>query len=273
MIRSTCICHKNRKFRFKEIIRYKNETVFPQYEGIIIGRCSSCGILKTFPPAKSALFNPGQSRGTMYDKQSEKFTNIFLPIVNKIKHFKPKGKILDVGCATGLLLSLLKKEGYEIAGIEPNRQAFIKTQKKIGKIIFNGTLKKYSKIHKGKFDCIIYNHVLEHVENVVEELQLAKKLLRKNGIIVIGLPNINNVIFFLRQKYWEPLMPNEHVWHFGTSQIKTLLQKLNLKILDVSFSDDQRSDYPQIKRIYFKFLSVINKILGTGESQLLVVAN
>ncbi len=272
LFKSECVCC-GKESDFREYIRYQNETIFSHYEGIIIGKCATCGTMKTFPPKNSAAFDPQESHTSVYEKDVRKFEKLFQPIASKIKSYKPAGRILDVGCATGILLSLLKKEGYDITGIEPNRKEYLKANKRLGSTVINATINIYTRKHRKKFDVIIYNHVLEHIRDVGGELALAKRILKPGGIIVIGLPNTDNIIFSLRKKYWEFLMPTQHFWHFGKKQIRQLLQKNGFKIIDASYSDDDRFEYPLAKRIYFKCLSFINHMLNTGEAQLLIISN
>lgn len=266
---SACLCSKKQS-SFIPYITYKNETVFKDFEGIIIGRCKKCGLLKTFPP-KNIQFDPQQSRKDMYESQKDYFIELFLPIVNKIKQYKPSGKILDVGCSSGILLELLKKNGYDIYGAEPNIHAFKIASKKFPKKIIYGTIFDVSKHKKNiQFDVIIYNHVLEHVNDIKMEIILIKKMLKKDGIFVLGLPNTSNCIFLLRKKYWEPLMPLEHVWHFSKNYLTAYLKKNGFTIINIGFSDDSRNDYPLLKRFYFSGLSLINKLFNTGESMLII---
>jgi len=272
MFFSACICQNFKISGFKPVIQFNNETVFKNYEGMIIGKCLKCGILKTFPP-KDSSFNPKQSRADFYEKDKDLFIELFKPIVEKIKKFRRKGKVLDVGCSSGILIELLSKEGYEVYGIEPNKKAYKTANKKLNKRIFNGILKKFIIKNKNKFDFVIYNHVLEHIDNPIDELFLVNKVLKKGGFLIVGLPNIQNIIFFLRQKYWEPLMPNEHIWHFSNKYLINLLKQRGFMLLDISYSDDARKKYPILKRLYFRILSLINKLFNTGEAMLLIIKN
>lgn len=268
MILSSCLC-SNKPVNFISYIQYKNETVFKDFEGIVIGKCQNCGVLKTFPPKRSD-FDPLQSRKNMYEYQRSYFVKLFLPIVQKIQKYKSSGKVLDVGCSSGLLLELLQKKNYKVCGIEPNKQAFDIVKRKFGSKIHNGTLSSFRKKNVMKFDIVIYNHVLEHIEDIKTEIFLIKKILKKDGIFVLGLPNTSNCIFYLRKKYWEPLMPLEHVWHFSKNYLMSFLYKNSFTVSDVSFSDDSRNDYPLLKRLYFSVLSFFNRLFYTGEAMLLI---
>ena len=226
--------------------------------------------MKTFPSKKNNLFNPKLSKVEMYESRSGMFNKDFLPLVNWIKKFKNRCKVLDVGCSSGLLLSRLKNEGFKIYGIDPNKEACSAIKKKLGNVVFNGTLETYLKKYNGKFDFIVYNHVLEHIEDVNKEISLVKKILKKDGLFMVGVPNTNNLVFFLRQKYWESLMPNEHIWHFNTSYMTKLLNKFDFKVMGKSFYNHRREDYPRKKRIFFNVLVLLNKLFKTGEAVLLI---
>lgn len=267
MIASNCICSE--KSVFYPFIEYKNETVFKNYEGILVGKCRSCGTLKTILPSKK-IKNNTVSRPDMYEDNKMLFIDLFRNLASKIKRYKPEGKALDVGCSSGILLEVLKKENYDVWGIEPNITAFHKARKKFASRIFLGSLEKFNLKNKLRFDIIIYNHVLEHIENIGMEFALIKKVLKNNGLLVIGLPNTQNIIFWLRKKYWESLMPKEHIWHFSKKNIQDLLNKEKFKILDISFSNHDRKGYPLLKRVYFRILELINRVINTGEAMLLM---
>ena len=237
-----------------------------------IGRCKTCGLLKTFSPKKTR-FDPTQSRNDMYESKRPYFSKLFQPVIKKIKEYQSSGNVLEVGCSSGLLLELLTKEKYNTYGIEPNKKAYKVAKRKFKDRVYNGILASFVKKTSMQFDVVIYNHVLEHIKDIPTEVNLIKKILKEDGIFVLGLPNTDNVIFHLRKKYWEPLMPLEHVWHFSKNYLVSFLEKNKFTIRDVSFSDDARLDYPFIKRIYFSFLSFINKCMYTGEAMLFIAKN
>ncbi|MDO8658649.1 MAG: class I SAM-dependent methyltransferase [Candidatus Levybacteria bacterium] len=260
---SSCICSGKSNFDIK--INYNN-SIFIEYKGVIIGKCKKCGILKTITTSNN--FNPKTSFSTFYEDRKEKFRKLFFPIAQNLMLFKKSGDVLDVGCSSGILMEILNKKGFNVWGIEPNSQAHTAAKKKFGDKIFYGILENFLEYNKKQFDVVIYNHVLEHIDDINKEFRLIKRTLKKNGILIIGLPNTSSVIFYLRQMFWELLRPNEHVWHFSEKYLTKYLNNNNYEILNMIFYNDDRKDYPYIKRIYFKILSSINRILNTGEAML-----
>jgi len=273
MIISTCLCSKKTKACFQITIRYQNETTFQAYNGLVIGQCNHCGLLKTINDSHNSNNNEPISDSHHYETNLKNLSFFFKPLIEKIKQFKPSGSVLDVGCSTGILLSLLQKDGFKTYGIEPNKKAYTLANKKLGKNIFYGVLSTFVKTHKQQYDCIIYNHTLEHIKNIHKELSIVKTILKQDGLFILGVPNTANIIFYIRKKFWESLLPNQHIWHFNTHYLTKLLQQYGLQTLNVSFTDHTRTDYPFIKKIYFSFLTLLNKLMNTGEAVLLIAKN
>lgn len=269
MTLSKCLCSNGKKVEYKQYISFKNEKVFTPYEGITICKCSECGVLKSFRKIKNPMLNP-MERYNYIEAHKNRFKKLFNSIISEISKYYKTGYVLDVGCGNGILTNMLIKKGYSAVGIEPDLSIYKKTYKRLKKNIFYGTLKDFLAHTEKKFDVVIYNHVLEHIEDVNKELTLAYSCLREKGIIVVGLPNTNNIIFKLRKKYWEFLLPSEHIWHFNTEQIKNVLFRNKFCAVKVVYSNDKRYDYPPLKRIYFIFLCFLNSILHTGEMQLVI---
>lgn len=57
--------------------------------------------------------------------------------------------------------------------------------------IFHGTLKEAS-FKENSFDLITFWDVIEHLPNPIMELKLAYNLLKRNGILILEIQNINN---------------------------------------------------------------------------------
>mgnify|MGYP001438161799 CR=1 FL=1 len=102
--------------------------------------------------------------------------------------------ILDVGCGTGNLLSLLKSKGYKnIEGVDCSK-TFVKEAKKDKKIeIYENDVINFSP--NKKYDVIIMTDVLEHSVHPGRIIKKCSILLKKEGIIVIGGPNLLQIIY------------------------------------------------------------------------------
>lgn len=99
-------------------------------------------------------------------------------------------RILDYGCNTGYFLSIihdkypLKK--FDLCGADINQYALKYARKKHKDFTFFNIDKNL--FDKEKFDVIILSHVLEHVKNRDLLIANLKNLLKKNGELIIAIP-------------------------------------------------------------------------------------
>ncbi len=93
--------------------------------------------------------------------------------------------ILDVGCAQGGLLTALWEEGFRnLRGLDPS-PICAQMARDAGHLAAVGTLE----IEAGQYDLIILSHVLEHVEDPISLLKVAKSRLTASGHLYIEVPD------------------------------------------------------------------------------------
>ena len=85
---------------------------------------------------------------------------------------------------------------------------------------------------KKKFDIILSLSELEHKFEPIKFLESLKKILAKNGLIVIRVPNFDNIYAHLLGKYFYRYdFRKSHNYYFSHRNFQLLLKKLNLKIV------------------------------------------
>ena len=82
----------------------------------------------------------------------------------------------------------------------------------------------------GQFDVIIMWHVFEHIENPLIFMKNIAKLLFKDGIIILDIPNRNSLGFNLTKKRWFHLDVPRHLFHYNYQIMCELLKKCELRI-------------------------------------------
>lgn len=110
-----------------------------------------------------------------------------------IPFIPPNAKtVLDVGCGAGGFGATLKENiKAEVWGVEMNPAAAAKASLALDKVVcseFNESCIPQNI----KFDCIVFNDVLEHMAAPEQALRLAKSLLTPDGVIVASVPNIRH---------------------------------------------------------------------------------
>lgn len=79
-------------------------------------------------------------------------------------------------------------------------------------------------------DVVSFWHVIEHLENPVGYLQEAYKNMKKNGKLIIGIPNHDSFEFKIFKTHWFHLVPKYHIWHFSPLSMTKLLEKTGFTI-------------------------------------------
>lgn len=124
---------------------------------------------------------PGSSSDFTQDRYSQLFK--FLR-----PHIENSSAILDVGCAVGGFLDFLKKRGHtNLFGIEPTT-AYLEQARLNGYNVTSGHAEALG-FEKNMFDALIIEQVMEHLVNPAIAFQEAGRVLKKNGILCIGVPD------------------------------------------------------------------------------------
>jgi SAM-dependent methyltransferase len=109
-------------------------------------------------------------------------------IKNIKQHVKKKTSILDVGCHTASLLSLLKKKGFKnIEGLDMSSYASSIAKQRHGIKVTVGSV--FDDLDLRAFDFLILTHVLEHVIDLPRFLKQLAKYLNEDGLIYVEVPD------------------------------------------------------------------------------------
>ncbi|MBI3485823.1 class I SAM-dependent methyltransferase [Candidatus Daviesbacteria bacterium] len=204
----------------------KSDTkIFAKFKNHLVYKCKKCG----FGYTTNLSAHLGQyHRDEVYIQEEKLFENIFQKRVNKVMNFKKKGEVLDVGSSTGLMLKLFKDKGFNVLGVEiSNKAAALSKNRGIDVITI-----PFEEIQfKKKFDVILFNHTLEHLKDPFLAINKASRLLNKDGLLYIDLPNFGSLSASLKRKNWPYLLLEEHLWHFSLQSLEILLRKNGLKII------------------------------------------
>jgi SAM-dependent methyltransferase len=138
------------------------------------------------------------------------------------------GKLLDIGCGTGYFAASMKKAGWDVEGIEPNRKArdFASAHFKIN--VFEPD--RIGSLASGRFDCITLWHVLEHFHDPFTYTREIVRLLKPGGICLAALPNKSSSDAGHYGKFWAAWDVPRHLWHFDQGTFNRLVANSGLKI-------------------------------------------
>ncbi len=104
------------------------------------------------------------------------------------RHVDLEGKrILDIGCGVGAFVRRLGEFSSDIVGTDVDRESVRRGGEALPNLAL--ALGEHMPFKGGSFDVILLHEVLEHVDNDVETLREARRLLAPGGRIVVFCPN------------------------------------------------------------------------------------
>jgi 2-polyprenyl-6-hydroxyphenyl methylase/3-demethylubiquinone-9 3-methyltransferase len=158
-------------------------------------------------------------------------------------------KALDIGCGGGLFLSLLKKQGAEVIGIElsDSRAHYAKTTHDL--VIDKQPIEHdfWQRGYANHFDAVTLWDVIEHVNFPFETLRSAANVLKRGGYLLIDTPcrdgfyhRVGEITYkltggryptFLNAMYSSHLFGHKQI--FSTAEIGELFESVGLEIVDL----------------------------------------
>lgn len=227
-----------------------------------IVRCKKCGLVYVNPsPTKQEIgkfypkayfLGPANAKSGIDKYQYEK--------MKKIKKFKKAGKILDVGCGAGYFLAVAKKNGWQTYGVEVSKIAADYAEKKFGIKVFTGELLQ-ANYPDEYFDVVTLWHVLAHLPNPSETLAEINRILKKDGLLVLTVPNISGFQAKIFKEFWFHLDVPRHLYFFELGTLKQILRKNGFKVLKANhFSGELEA-----QGLIHSILNVLRPLRGTSK--------
>jgi len=139
-------------------------------------------------------------------------------------------EVLDIGCATGALLSALKSRGWKVRGVEISgpQAAYCRKQ---GLDVSNLPLEE-NHFPGQTFDVVLASHVIEHLNNPFDFAAEVKRILKPNGRFFVTTPNITGLQSHIFGSRWRSAI-FDHLYLFSKRNLCKLLKKAGFTVEQV----------------------------------------
>lgn len=153
--------------------------------------------------------------------------------VSKVVKFTGRnlGKVLDIGCGTGDRLDTFRSKGFHGYGVEPSPSArYAKEFLNLNVVegdLFSGHFQD------NFFDMITLYHVLEHTHNPMRVCQEIYRILKKEGGLIIQVPNRDCLQFKLFKERWAAFDVPRDLYYFGIRTLSLLLERVGFRMIKI----------------------------------------
>lgn len=203
-------------------------------KGFTISRCYSCDLLfvrnQLTQEELAPYYEIADTDFVYNDPRNEE--NLIFYFKNAKKLIEKRissGRILDIGCSSGLFLDVM--DGWERHGIEFPSQAGDVAREKYGKSIHLGALETYSG-EPEYFDCITFFDSFDHMLNPIDVLAQVKKLLKPGGVLLIKVHDTGCLYARISGKSLYSIVPPYHVFFYTRSSLENVLVQAGFEITD-----------------------------------------
>lgn len=146
-------------------------------------------------------------------------------------------KILDAGCGDGVNLKVLTQiSNAEIYGIDYNPLRVERAKREFPQAkIFQMDLIKLQM--NDKFDIILCNQVLEHIKEDEMVLKNLYKILKDDGIMILGVPNEGCLLAQLRNRFIQPYIQRttDHINFYKEKEIRAKIESARFQIEEIMY--------------------------------------
>ena len=172
--------------------------------------------------------------GQVYSSYDEETTNFPKDLFDLLKEFCPlKGRLLDIGCATGVFLEYAQKQGLEFEGVDLSDWAVqIANTRTSGKCRVLDVDSARISDFKQPFDIITLHSVIEHLEFPEKALDLMYNITVPGGIVYIQTLTSDSLMHTILKDDWGGFTDYTHKSHWITKDwiVKTA-EDLGFKVV------------------------------------------
>ncbi len=217
-------------------------------------KCKTCGLVFTRPQPDKGLIEEHYQEDyykEWLEKQMKRRIPMWKKRLKELLKYKKKGRLLDVGFGSGTFLRLAKENGFEVNGTEISEYACRYVNDHYGIDVFRGDLEE-ARFPSDSFDVVTLWHALEHLPDPRSTLEKIHRILKKDGLLVVAVPNLNNfitrILYFLAKgkklKLFSINAKELHLWHFSPHSLSRMLQETGYGVMNIKL-DLAQIEFPK----------------------------
>jgi len=263
--------------------------------------CASCALVYLWPQIDDdevrelfeRLYTEGEGSvpelATYYDftwsdAPSNPLVQLYERWLDALERERPPGRLLDIGCGTGLFLAVARRRGWQPYGVDDCTPAIAHARDHFGLDVWNGHFTDFVAREGLRFDAISMWDIIEHSRAPVALLAAARSVLAPGGVIAISTPNQRSILDLIagllyrasRGRITRPLEKfyiEQHFLYFDPDTLCLALDRAGLATvrLDRELTELRRLSLSRAERLLLEALFLAARLVGL-ENRLFAIA-
>jgi len=170
-------------------------------------------------------------------------------------------RFLDVGCGYGFFSTEAIRGGFEVTALDLATNKRKVAREITGMDPIATSFEDYD-CSPSTFSAVLMSQILEHVSDVNMWMTKAHRILVKDGILAVALPNFGNALRLLFQERSPYIIPPEHLNFFNPRSLSTLMERHGFKVERVQWVTrvPKRIIRKRLPRIVSPLFPVVNAL-------------
>jgi SAM-dependent methyltransferase len=157
------------------------------------------------------------------------------PHIMVVPPFVPAGRLLDVGCGAGSFLRWAVRAGWDATGLEVDPRGAREAARRGLPVVQGAVEDGPDALEAGSFDVVVMNHTLEHCHDPNRALEQIHRLLKPEGLAIIGVPNFDCYDNRVFASAWANCEAPRHLYHFNPETLRAILERHGLTMERLRF--------------------------------------
>lgn len=153
------------------------------------------------------------------------------------------GRLLDIGSGDGSFVNHMARHGWEATGLEVSAAAVRRSRQSGGGGHFVLSTLGDFEAPAASFDAITMWQVFEHIPDPVPHLSACRALMRRGGVLVIAVPNIEGLSARLTGSRWWGLDIPRHLVHYTPETLSRIVTRSGFEVLSIRHRSLQYDPY------------------------------
>lgn len=234
-------------------------------------KCNNCGLVraKGFYTKRelSKLYKKDYFFGSEYNNYINDRSALEKNFKHRIKYLEDNkwldsnSKVLELGCAYGFFLNLIKNKVNFLQGIDINKEAVVYAKNELG---LNVKCVDYLKYNDNiKYDLVCLWDVIEHLQHPEKVLKKINTDMKKGGKLILTTGDIGSLLAIVQKNKWRMIHPPTHIFYFSKNTISSILNKCGFQVVSINYRPTYRNLGSVLNQVFVKktqYKKFINKL-------------
>jgi SAM-dependent methyltransferase len=200
-----------------------------------------------------------------------------------IERCRAPGRLLDIGCGTGLFLAVARRRGWQPFGIDESNEATHYAKTRFGLDVHTGEFSKFAAAGD-RFDVISGWDIIEHARAPTSLLTAIRSSLAPQGIVALSTPSQRNIIDLVARAIYrlsagrvrwplEKFYIEQHFIYFTPRTLTATLARAGLRVVELEreLTDLRRLTLSPMMRLTLESMFLVAR-LTAFENRMFVLA-